>query len=319
MPWIRREEVGGPALETVPEDGAGLVRCRAAAGESEGSGRDSAARLSTSWSWNMPGSPCRWWRSPGRRELDHGGVAAVEVDGDAGDERGRRGHQERDQGAELLRPRRCGRPAPRAPGPSARRSRRASRAAPPATQRRSHWPLLTIPRQIALTRMPSGASSFESAFVRASPAARLTEVGSERAPGVLAPVFRMLTMRPPPAFRMGGTQSRTQRIAAKSFSSRSACQAASSTVSKPRAAEVPALLTRMSIRPNRSSVSATSRSRSPARVTSAATSRNVAPVRSERPGRLREARLRRARRSRRPPPRRRAAARRRARARRCRR
>ena len=50
-------------------------------------------------------------------------------------------------------------------------------------------------------------------------------------------------MRPPPRARMCGTQSRTQRIAPKSLSSRSACQAASSTASNPRAAEVlPALL-----------------------------------------------------------------------------
>ena len=144
--------------------------------------------------------------------------------------------------------------------------------------------------QIALTRMPSGASSFESAFVRASPAARLTEVGSDRAAGVLAPVLRMLTIRPPPACRMGGTQSRTQRIAAKSFSSRSACQAASSTVSNPRAAEVPALLTRMSIRPNRSSVVGTSRSRSLGAGDVGRARPGPSRLRPELLGRLREAR-----------------------------
>src|SRR5205823_10979916 len=74
-----------------------------------------------------------------------------------------------------------------------------------------------------LTRMLSAASSFDSAFISAMPAARETEVGTERGPGCLAPRFSTLTMLPPPAWRRWGTAARMARIAPKSFRSRSAC------------------------------------------------------------------------------------------------
>ena len=56
--------------------------------------------------------------------------------------------------------------------------------------------------------MLSGAYSFERAFVSASPAARLTDVGTEAAPGCFAPMFSRLMMLPPPAARRCGTASR---------------------------------------------------------------------------------------------------------------
>ena len=110
--------------------------------------------------------------------------------------------------------------------------------------------LLTSPTQIVLTRIRSAAYSLASDFVRLMPAARETLVGSPLAAGTLAPRLVTLTMRPPPRFFMCGMQSRQQRMAENSLSSRSSRQAASSTASKEAAAEVPALLTRMSTPPH---------------------------------------------------------------------
>ncbi|MNJ04977.1 hypothetical protein D3C73_1660020 [compost metagenome] len=59
--------------------------------------------------------------------------------------------------------------------------------------------------QTALTRMLSFARSRLIALVSASPAARLTVVGSVDAGGVLAEEVEMLTMAPPPERRMGAS------------------------------------------------------------------------------------------------------------------
>jgi len=71
------------------------------------------------------------------------------------------------------------------------------------------------PTSIALTSTPCGAFSLESALVSASPAARLTLVGVESAPGALAPMLSTLTMRPHLRSRMPGSAARHRRIAAK--------------------------------------------------------------------------------------------------------
>ena len=70
---------------------------------------------------------------------------------------------------------------------------------PAASARRRHWPLSTRPRSTALTRMPCPPRSLDAALVMASPAAREAVVGSDPAPGALAPMLSTLTMDPPPA------------------------------------------------------------------------------------------------------------------------
>ena len=67
----------------------------------------------------------------------------------------------------------------------------------------------------------------------------------------------MLTMRPPPAARMWGSTSREQRISEKSFTSRSAIQFSSVSVSNVPGWAPPALLTRKSIPPSASAERAT--------------------------------------------------------------
>src|SRR5574341_2152640 len=147
-----------------------------------------------------------------------------------------------------------------------------------ATRLRSHWPDQMSPTHTVLTRMRASASSFESAFVSAMPAARLTDVGTERARGCFAPMWVTLMIRPPPFCRIAGSAARIARIAPKSFRSRSACQASSPAASNGPIASRPALLTRTSILPKRASVSATKRSGSPGFATSAATQRTSAFV-----------------------------------------
>src|SRR5438094_144321 len=144
--------------------------------------------------------------------------------------------------------------------------------------RRAHWPLFTTPRQIVLTRIPSGAYSLASDLVRLMPAARVTLVGSDRAAGALPPTVVTLTIRPPPRRFMCGITSRQRRTAAISFSSRSSCQVASLTCSKPAAAEVPALFTSTSTPPQRARVAATNASTCSGRVTSAGIASTSAPV-----------------------------------------
>src|SRR4029077_20562369 len=92
----------------------------------------------------------------------------------------------------------------------------------------------------------SAAYSLASDLVRLSPAARVTEVGSDRGSGALPPTVGMLTMRPPPRFFMWGITRRDMRTAPMTLRSQSACHVSSSTFSKPAADEVPALLSRMS-------------------------------------------------------------------------
>src|SRR5439155_18808634 len=102
------------------------------------------------------------------------------------------------------------------------------------------------------------------------PAARDMLVGSERASGALPPTVVTLMMRPPPRRFMCGMTSRQRRIAPMTFKSKSYCQVASSTCSKPEAEEVPALFTRMSTPPNCATVAATNASISAPCVTSVA-------------------------------------------------
>src|SRR5829696_1112480 len=80
----------------------------------------------------------------------------------------------------------------------------------------------------------------------------------------------MLTIRPPPAARMCGSTSREQRISENSFTSRSATQVASFSVSKLPGCAPPALLTRQSIPPNASAERATRSRTCSGSVTSAA-------------------------------------------------
>src|SRR5215831_755010 len=117
--------------------------------------------------------------------------------------------------------------------------------------------------------MLSFAYSFDSAFVSARPAARETVVGIERARGCFAPIVVIFTIRPPPCWRMCGITSRTSRIAAKSLRSRSCCHSASVTDSNSPVSDVPALFTRMSIRPKLRSAAATTFSQSVGFATSA--------------------------------------------------
>src|SRR3989304_1951979 len=111
--------------------------------------------------------------------------------------------------------------------------------------------------QIVFTRILSGADSLARDLVRLIPAARETLVGSPRAAGAFAPRLVTLMMRPPPRFFMCGRESRQQRTAESSLGSRSCSQAASSTASNEAAAEVPALLTRMSTPPHSRTTSLT--------------------------------------------------------------
>ena len=126
--------------------------------------------------------------------------------------------------------------------------------------------------------MPSAAYSLASDFVRLIPAARVTVVGNALAEGALPPVIVALTIAPPPRARMIGTTRRHARTAAMSLRSMSACHAASSTSSKPAAADLPALLTKISTPPKRSAAVSMSVSISAASETSAGTPRILAPV-----------------------------------------
>ncbi len=70
---------------------------------------------------------------------------------------------------------------------------------PCACQPRTPCAVLIEVKQTVLTRILSGSKSLERALVKAIPAARLTEVGHEPAPGCLPPGWVMLMMRPPSA------------------------------------------------------------------------------------------------------------------------
>src|SRR6267142_2504784 len=123
--------------------------------------------------------------------------------------------------------------------------------------------------QIVLTRILSAAYSLARDLVRLRPAARVTEVGRARGWGALPPTVVMLTMRPPPRFFMWGMTRRDMRTAPMTLRSQSACHVSSSTFSKAAAAEVPALLRRMSMPPHWATTALTSLSQSAARLTSA--------------------------------------------------
>src|ERR1700722_17925923 len=120
----------------------------------------------------------------------------------------------------------------------------------------------------ALARMPSGASSLESAFMSAMPAARVTELGSLRAPGALAERANVNRTAPRLA-RSCGSVNRVSRTAAISLSWKSDSQVLSSIVSMEPPEARPALWTTPSMRPQRVTAASTNASRSPARVTSA--------------------------------------------------
>ena len=62
----------------------------------------------------------------------------------------------------------------------------------------SIWLLRIFPIQTVFTRIWADARSLLIAFVNARPAARLTEVGSEEAGGVLAAEVVIFTIEPPP-------------------------------------------------------------------------------------------------------------------------
>src|SRR5881296_1392786 len=132
--------------------------------------------------------------------------------------------------------------------------------------------------QIVFTRMLSAAYSLASDLVRLSPAARVTDVGRARGNGALPPTVVMLTMRPPPRCFMWGITRRDIRTAPMTLRSQSACQRSSSTFSKAAAAEVPALLSRMSTPPHCATTASTSRSQSAARLTSATWASTWPPV-----------------------------------------
>ena len=98
--------------------------------------------------------------------------------------------------------------------------------------------------------MLCGAPSCESTLVSAMPAAREIEVGALPPRGALAPMLSTLMMRPHLRSFICGQTSRVKRIAANSFWSRSCCRNSSVSFSNGLVAEVPALLTTMSILPN---------------------------------------------------------------------
>src|SRR5262249_19582139 len=115
------------------------------------------------------------------------------------------------------------------------------------------------PMQTVVTRMLSLARSLDRALVMAIPAAREIEVGMDDAPGVRPPKLVTLMMRPPPTLRISGMTDRIKRIAPQTFRLKSDSQSASLTVSKDLAMDVPALLTRMSMRPKLLSVISSTR------------------------------------------------------------
>ena len=98
------------------------------------------------------------------------------------------------------------------------------------------------------TRMPAPAYSLASALVRAMPAARASEVGTE-APGAALPAGVVVLMITPPRFLSAGSTARVQCTAPYSFNCRSSLSRSSSISSNEYALPVPALLTRMSMRP----------------------------------------------------------------------
>ena len=110
------------------------------------------------------------------------------------------------------------------------------------------------------------------------PAARLTVVGKDLAAGALPPTIVALTIAPPPRSRMIGITLRHARTAAITLRLISACHSASSISSSPAAADLPALLTKMSTPLNRSMVTLMSSSMSEAIETSARTPSTSAPV-----------------------------------------
>ena len=87
-------------------------------------------------------------------------------------------------------------------------------------------------------------------------------------------------MRPPPTLRMYGITSREHQTAAMSLRSRSSCHSASVTSSNFLAADLPALLTRISIRPKRLTVRVTNFSSSSRLVTSAGWAKTSPPLRA---------------------------------------
>ena len=60
---------------------------------------------------------------------------------------------------------------------------------PAAFQARTPCSLLIEVKQTVLTKMLSGKNSLDTALVNAMPAARLTEVGQDSAPGCFPPTF----------------------------------------------------------------------------------------------------------------------------------
>ena len=124
------------------------------------------------------------------------------------------------------------------------------------------------------------ANSFDSILVSASPAAREMEVGPDPAPGCLAATLVMLMTRPPPCLIMCGTARRVQRIAPKTFNSKSAAHLASSVSRKAPRCELPALLTRISMRPNLAATALMNCSMSAALLISAAIPKTSPPAAS---------------------------------------
>src|SRR5215472_5660807 len=134
------------------------------------------------------------------------------------------------------------------------------------------------PMQTVVTRMLSWARSLDRALVMAMPAALEMEVGMDDALGARPPRLVTLIMRPPPTLRISGMTARIKRIAPQTFRLKSDSQSASLTASKGLAMDVPALLTRMSIRPKLLSVISSTRLTVSAAVTSPCTGNTVPPV-----------------------------------------
>ena len=120
-----------------------------------------------------------------------------------------------------------------------------------------------------LTSMLSLARSLDRPLGMAMPAAREIEVGIELAPGVRPPRLVTLMIRPPPTLRISGMDARIRRTAPQTLSSKSSSQSSSLTSSNPLAMDVPALLTRISTRPYRSTAVLTTRAAVALSVTSA--------------------------------------------------
>src|SRR5579859_4984093 len=145
----------------------------------------------------------------------------------------------------------------------------------------SIWRMRSVsmrPGASVLTVIPSWATWSDNVFDQAVVALRTAFDSIRFGIGCLTEDDVLVITRPQCLARMCGRHSRVRRMAARRFSSKADCQSASESVSNTPGFGPPALLNRMSTPPNRSTVVATTRSRSASWVTSAARPTTAAPA-----------------------------------------